>query len=235
MDRAGAVIKNIRVFGDVNINAPNVTLKRVEVVGGVIQNWVGRTCYTGLKVSRTTIRRAPGQATTGDFPALSTGGYVARRVAIIGLPEGFRVGGAEECGPVRIVNSYARVVSPTICDDWHGDALQGYDGAHLDLRNSTLRLVEREDCGGTAPFFYPDSQGNTSVSIDGLLVAGGGYSFRLGMPGTVTGLHIEKGSFSYGPIQVRCGLLSAWSAEIVDVRGGQPHRVGRQRCNTDAS
>ena len=27
------------------------------------------------------------------------------------------------CGHVKIFNSYARVVSPDVCDDWHGDAL----------------------------------------------------------------------------------------------------------------
>jgi hypothetical protein len=235
VNKAGAVIKDVRVFGDVNINARNVTLRRVDVVGGVIQNWVGSTCYTGLTVKRTTIRRAPGQATTGDFPALSTGGYVARRVAILGLPEGFRVGGASGgCGPVKIVNSYAKVTAPTICGDWHGDTLQGYDGADLDLRNSTLRLVEREDCGGTAPFFYADG-GNGTVTINGLLVAGGGFSFRLGMPGTVTGLHIEKGSYSYGPISVVCDILSTWSADLADVRSGQPQPERSQRCNTDES
>ncbi|WP_460713907.1 hypothetical protein [Nocardioides dilutus] len=235
VNKAGAVIEDVRVYGDVNINAHDVTLNRVEVVGGVIQNWAGSTCYSGLNVRRTTIKRAPGEATSGDSPALSTGGYVARRVAIVGLPEGFRVGGSEECGPVKIVNSYARVVSPTICDDWHGDALQGYDGGHLDLRNTTLRLVEREGCGGTAPFFYPDSQGNTSVSIDRLLVVGGGYSFRLGMPGSVSGLHIKRGGYSYGPILVRCDLLSAWDSDIAAVRNGQPVPVRRQRCNTDES
>ena len=229
--RRGAVIEDVRVFGDINVNAYDVTLKRVEVVGGVIQNWVGETCYTGMKVVRSTIRKAPDQQTSGDFPALSTGGYVARRVAIIDLPEGFRVGGASGgCGPVRIVDSYARVVSPTICGDWHGDALQGYDAGHLVLRNSTLRFVEREDCGGTAPFIFG---GSGSVSIDGLLVAGGGYSFRLGVPGDVVGLHIERKSYSYGPISVVCALVGEWHADIAEVRGGQPHPVRRQRCNTN--
>ena len=229
--RRGAVIKDVRVFGDVLVNAYDVTLKRVEVVGGVVQNWAGSTCYTGLEVVRSTIRRAPGQQTIGDFPALSTGGYVARRVAIIDLPEGFRVGGASGgCGPVKIVNSYAKVVAPTICGDWHGDALQGYDADRLVLRNSTLRLVEREDCGGTAPFIFG---GSGSVSIDGLLVAGGGYSFRMGVPGDVVGLHIERKSYSYGPISVVCALVGSWRADIADVRRGQPHPTRRQRCNTD--
>jgi hypothetical protein len=73
------------------------------------------------------------------------------------------------------------------------------------------------------------------VSIDGLLVAGGGYSFRLGMPGSVSGLHIEQDAYGYGPIAVRCDLLSGWSADIADVRSGQPYPASGQRCNTDDS
>jgi hypothetical protein len=233
VSQPGAVVEDLRINGDLVIAARDVTVRRVEVVGGVVENWRGSTCNAGLKVVRTTIRRAPDQVTSGDFPALSSGGYTARRVAIIGLPEGFRVGGKDECGPVKIVNSYAKVVSPDECGDWHGDGLQGYDGGQLTLRSSTLKLVEREGCGGTAPFFYPADQGNTTVSIDGLLVSGGGYSFRLGMPGTVRGLHIQQGEFYYGPIDVRCSVLSSWQADIASVRNGQPAAVKSQRCNSN--
>lgn len=231
---AGAVVKNVRIVdGDLIISAPNVTVKRVEVLGGVIDNFRGGTCQTGLKVNATTIRRGPGQTTTGDDPALGVGGYTARRVAILGLPEGFRVGGKDDCGGVKIVDSFAKVVSPDDCGDWHGDALQGYFGGALTVRNSVLKMVERDGCGGTAPFFYPADQGNTSVSIDGLLVSGGGYSFRLGMPGTVRGLHIEQGEFFYGPIDVQCSVLSSWDADISDLKGGQPVAVKDQRCNSN--
>src|SRR6185436_11887451 len=140
----------------------------------------------------------------------------AKDVKILGHPEGFRVGGKDECGPVKIVNSFAKVVSPDDCGDWHGDALQGYDGAALTVRNSVLKLDERDGCGGTAPFFYPSDQGNTSVSIDGLVVEGGGYPFRLGEPGVVRDLRIVRGSWYYGPINVACSKLSEWDASIVD-------------------
>ncbi len=106
-------------------------------------------------------------------------------------------------------------------------------GGALTVRNSVLKMVERDGCGGTAPFFYPADQGNTSVSIDGLLVSGGGYSFRLGMPGTVRGLHIEQGEFFYGPIDVQCSVLSSWDADISDLKGGQPVAVKDQRCNSN--
>ena len=96
------------------------------------------------------------------------------------------------CGPVKIVNTFVRVVPPDVCNDWHGDGIQGYDGPALTVRNVTLILVETGGCGGTAPFFYPHSQGNTRADIDRLLVVGGGYAFRLGTPGTVSGLKIVR-------------------------------------------
>ena len=43
------------------------------------------------------------------------------------------------------------------------------------MRNSVLVMVTKDGCGGTAPFFYPAGQGNTSVDIDGLVVKGGGF------------------------------------------------------------
>ena len=171
----------MRINGSLIINAPNVTIRRVEVIGGSINNFQGPTCQNGLVIENTTVRRGSGQ-TSGDFPAINAGGYTARGVLIDGLPEGFRVGGVGDCGPVVIENSYARVVAPDVCGDWHGDGLQGYFGPALTIRNTVLEFIERSGCGGTAPFFVPDGQGNTSVDIDGLIVIGGGYSFRLGVP-----------------------------------------------------
>lgn len=235
VDTPGAVVEDLRIVnGDLNIAAPNVTVRRVEIQGGVIDNFAGSQCSPGLRLIAVTVRRAPGQVTEGDFAAVGVGGYTARRVEISGLPEGFRVGGAGNCGPVKIVNSWALVTSPDICVDWHGDGLQGYDGDPLVLRRSVLKMRMTDDCGGTAPFFYPAGQGNTSVDIDGLVVAGGGYPFRLGTPGSVRGLHIVKDSWVFGPIDVNCGALSIWQADISVLKGGQPQSVRPQRCNTDA-
>jgi hypothetical protein len=168
------------------------------------------------------------------FPAIGAGGYTARNVLIDGLPEGFRVEGVGDCGPVVIVDSYSRTVAPDICTDWHGDALQGYTGDRVTIRNTVLELVERPDCGGTAPFFYPD-QGNTYADVDGLIVIGGGYSFRLGTAGTVKNLNVVEDKWFYGPIDVNCSLVSEWDAWIVRLdSAGQPVRVRSQSCDFES-
>ena len=237
---AGAVVQDIRfVNASLIIDAPNVIVRRVEIQGGRIDNSPGSVCRNGLVVENSSILRAPGQITRAtDAPALQHGGYTARGVEVLGLPEAFRVGGATSlgCGPVTLENSFAKVVSPDVCGDWHGDGVQGYDGAAVTIRNVTVDMTELAGCSGTAPFFYPRNQGNTSVYIDRLLLKGGGFVFRNGMPGTVRGLKVVDGSWGYGPIDVRCSVVTAWEAQIVkvDTNYQVTSSVRTQACNTES-
>jgi hypothetical protein len=213
--RPGAVVSDVLLLNaDISVEARNVTLRRVELQGGVINNAPSSTCGTGLVIEQSTIGPAPGQNWSDDTEGvISYGGYTADRVKIWQRSEGFR---ASECGPVTVQNSFALVTPPHPCGDWHGDGLQGYGAGPVKIRNVTLELDD-SSCDGTAPFFVPSGQGNTSVDVDRLLVKGGGYPFRLGVPGTVTGLKVANDSWAFGPVDVRCSALSGWEAEIVEV------------------
>jgi hypothetical protein len=231
----GAVVEDLRIEdGVLYVDAPDVTLRRVEVVGGIIDNEPGSVCRNGLLIEDTTVRRGTRTADS-DLSAVGIGGYTARNVKIDGTSEGFRVGGKSVgCGPVVIEDSWVRASAPDSCGDWHGDGIQGYDGPALTVRNTYLELEERSGCYGTAPFFYPSGQGNTSAVVDGLVVKGGGYPFRLGTAGVVRGVRIVDGSWGYGPISVACSLLTTWSAELVRLdAAGQPVTVRSQSCNTE--
>lgn len=234
VSKAGAVVEDVRIYGDLLINAVGVKVRRVDVVGGQVKNTSGGTCGKGLKLTRVTIRNDPDSPPTGaESPAIGEGGYTARRVEINGMPEGFRVGSVDACGRVVIKNSYARIVPPYHCDDvdWHGDSLQGYGGGNLKIRNTRLVLDNNAQCGGTAPFFYPDGENSGSVDVNGLIVEGGGYPFRLGMPGHIRNLKIVQGSFAFAPVSVICDLVSVWDAQIVTLDDkGQPRTVRNQRC-----
>lgn len=225
------VVQDIRINGgDLNIRASNVTVRRVELVGGRIDN----DCRAGTVIEDATIRR-DSSTSSADEPSIGPGNYTARRVEINGTAEGFRVG----CGgPVTIQDSYGFVRYPDNCNNWHGDTLQGYDGGPLVVRNATLEFEQRTGCGGTAPFFYPrgSNQGNRGpVTVDRLLIRGGGFPFRLGHAGTVRGLRIVNGSWGYGPIDVRCSVLTQWEAQIVTVNSSyQVTPVRAQACNTEA-
>jgi hypothetical protein len=232
---AGAVVQDLRINGDLVIAAPNVTVRRVDVVGGSVENQGngnGNTCANGLSIIDSRISTGTSGPAGDDYPAISGGGYTADNVLITKSVEGFRVGGHDDagCGPVTITDSYAHIVPPASCGDWHGDALQGYDAAGVTVRNSVLWLDEGPNCGGTSPFIYPDEG---SVDVDGLIVKGGGYPFRLYGPGSVRNLNIVQDPGWYGPIDVRCSMVTAWSAKDVNLdANGQPVAVRTQPCNT---
>ena len=151
----------------------NVTVRRVHLQGGWIDAEGGGTVIEDSTID-------PPQQGSGQEGVVSYCGYTARRVKIWNRIEGFRAGGS--CGPVTIEDSFVRIVPPSPCGDWHGDGLQGYGAPAITVRNLTIDFNET-GCGGTAPFFVPDSQGNTSANVNRLLVKGGGYSFRLGRSG----------------------------------------------------
>ena len=235
----GTVVQDVLFTNgaDIFVEAPNVTIRRVELEGGRINNLYGPECANGLLIEDTTIEPRGGQDYGTDTEGvISYGGYTARGVEIWHRSEGFRVGGVGDgCGPVRIEDSFAAVTPPQPCGDWHGDGIQGYDGPALTVRNVTLDL-DITGCGGTAPFFYPAGQGNTSVDIDRLLVTGGGAPFRLGMPGSVSNLKIENNSWVFFPIDVKCSVLSHWDAELVTINSDYQVTsvVGPQPCDTEA-
>ncbi|KAA9106487.1 DUF4082 domain-containing protein [Microbacterium rhizomatis] len=228
---AGAVIEDLRVTnGTIYVDAPNVTLRRIEAVGtDVITDANG--CKNGLVIENSNFV-ANGPTSDKDVSVIGPGGYTIRNVKIDGVPEGLRVGGNSwGCGGVTVENSFIRVTAPDSCTDWHGDGIQGYDGGALTVRNTTIVMVERSNCGGTAPFFYPSGQGNTRVDVDGLLLQGGGYSFRNGMPGTVRNLNIVDRGWGYGPVDVNCAALTQWNANAVTLNAaGQPSVVRSLSC-----
>jgi hypothetical protein len=237
--RRGAVVQDLRIVGaNLVIDAANVRVRRVQILGGRIDNAPRGRCRNGLVIEDVTIGRAPRQRTrSSDPPAIAQGGYTARRLEINGRPEGLRVGGRSRgCAAVTVADSYIRVTAPDLCRGWSGHGIQGYDAPALTVRNVTVELVKRTGCGGTAPYFYPARQGNRTATVDGLLIKGGGFTFRQGTPGSVRGLHIVESSWGYGPIDVRCSALSAWEASIVRIE--PPYRIGTvvrpQPCNTEA-
>ena len=226
MTQAGAVVEDVLLVGaSITVAAPNVTLRRVKLQGGRIEN---STCAAGLTIENATLEPAPGQASSIETEGvISPGGYTARGVKIWNRAEGFRVGAKNQCGPVRIENSFVKIVIPSGRCDLHSDGIQGYQGNALSVANMTIDF--REAACGTAAFFVPKDQGNTSATVDRLLVMGGGYPFRMGVPGTVSGLKIVDGSWQYGPLNVACPLISPWEASVVRIDANyQPTATVRQ-------
>lgn len=216
----GAVVEDLRLTnGVLYVRAKNVTLRRVELSSARIVNDYAGVCYNGLRIEDTSILR--GSKDVG-MPAVESGGYTALRVKIDGPSEGFRAGEkGSGCGPIVIQDSWAQLDPPDGCtgnDYWHGDGLQGYMGPAVTIKNSYINLAQTKNCVGTSALFYPD-QGNTKITVDRLLLAGGGYVFRTGTPGSVSGLKIIDDSWTWGPVDVEdCSKLTWGSGnEIVTV------------------
>lgn len=227
---AGAVVENVRFQNaQILVTAPNVTFRNVEGVNSYVNNFVS-TCQPGMVIEGSEFRRDTRTGSTTEV--VTSGGYTVRNSSFTGYTEGLRVGAKSwGCGSgVTVENTFVSIVPPVPCGDWHGDGIQGYDGGPLRVRNVTI-IMNEDGCGGTAPIFYPSGQGNTSVDIDGLIVSGGGYPFRLGTPGTVRNLNIVDRTWGYGPTDVNCTALTAWDARVVTLdANGQPKPVRALAC-----
>lgn len=120
----GAVIEDFEFINTtVNVRAPNVTIRRCNMVNGAIVNEYGGTIYNHMTVEDTTIRSdPPGKWMATIFnTAILTAGFTCRRVAIIDTNEGIHTGGsllplADPDHPlgrtVRLYNCYTDIVSP---------------------------------------------------------------------------------------------------------------------------
>jgi hypothetical protein len=240
--RPGAVVEDVRLAkgADIVVEAKNVTIRRVDLQGGRITNQSGSDCGTGLVVEDSTFEPQPGQPFDGnDLPVIGEGGYVARRIEVWKRGEGFR---ASDCGPVTVTDSFAYILgdTPDCGRGLHSDGVQGYYAKGMTLRNATI--IFGNPCG-TSPFYIgygPGYPGQPPINtgryvVDRLLVAGGGWVFRQGVPGSVTGLRIVEKSWVYGPVESACSDISPWEAKLVkvDAQYRVTRVVRRQRCDTD--
>ena len=232
---AGQVVQNLRFTNgaSIQVNANNVVIRNVRLEGGTI-NWTGNR---NVLIEDTTVTARAGQTRTADREGvIGYGGGTLRRVQVTGRSEGVRDG---DSAPLTIEDSFIQVNAPptgtAVCNDWHGDALQGYgSGGTLTVRNTYFELNEDQCGGGTAPFFYPGRDNSGPVNADRVVVRGGGFSFRMSTPGSVTNLHIVD-DWGFGPISVKCSVVSPWSAWISTLDANyQPTPVRSQACNTEA-
>ena len=217
--KAGTVIEDYLVTGTIWVKAADVTIRRTRVYGG-IDNYVGDRIGGELTIEDTEVVNPPGQTYSSNQQyAFGVANYTCRRCKVMNRIEGFRIGAnsAGGAGRVTIEDSFARLaVPPGMCKsaDPHGDGIQGYGGPPAIIRHNSID--QRLDDCPTAPIFIPD-QGNAGGTVQDNLLAGGGYALRLtgGSFASVTGNKIVEGSAYYGPIEVDCGKIGAWSGNAV--------------------
>jgi hypothetical protein len=218
----GTVVEDVR-FTDgagINVYADNVTIRRVELLGGEINNVYGDTpvnCGHNMVVENVTFKQQPGQFEPSDFPVIGDGSYTMRAVEIDGRGEGPRL---SDCGPVTIENSFIRIhganEGTAACADVHSDGVQAVAGVGATARNNTI--IFETGCGTSPWFVVRPTENRGTYIVDRLLVSGGGYSFRQELTGSVTGLRVVDGAWGYGPLdEMACGSLSNWEAKLVTI------------------
>jgi hypothetical protein len=238
VSQPGTVVEDTRFTkgAKLTIGARDVVVRNVEFRGG----WIETDGQPGVVIQDTTFDRLDPESNGGEG-VVSYCGYTAVRVAILDRNEGFRESGCDAGTVTTIRDSFVRITPPDGCTDWHGDGIQGYQGTNLHVENVTIDFHETASCGGTSPFFYNGGSGgspNGHAYVNRLLLKGGGYSFRMGTPGSVQGLKIVNSSWRYGPIDITdagCGAISPWDAQIVNVDANWrvTGTVRNLNCTTD--
>lgn len=218
--KAGTTLTDYLVTGSILVKAANVTIRRTRVYGG-IDNFISDHIYGRMTVVDTEVVNPPGQEFSDNQNyAIGVANYTCVRCKIVNRIEGWRIGANSFAGAggVTIQDSFAQLaVPPALCqaaDSPHGDGIQGYGGPMSVIRHNTID--QRLDDCGTSPVFIPD-QDNAGGQIDDNLLAGGGYTLRLGggsFP-SVTGNKIVQGTPVYGPLDVDCSKIGDWSGNAM--------------------
>ena len=206
LSKAGQVLENTRVTGDVIVGAPDVKIRNSEIHGSVKNNDGGtRHAYS---ITDTTV--GPPSGCNSD-PAVGDGDYTATRVHIRNTADGFRI----SWNNVLIEDSFVLLCSNP---GDHSDGIQGYlGGANVTIRHSTIDQRPAVD-NITAPIFISDD--SKGINAVGNLFAGGGYTVRL-HTGTSTfrDNRIVDGAWRYGPVASNCSTVDWANNWLVSVDG----------------
>jgi hypothetical protein len=211
----GQVVDGLRVTGGIDIRADGVVIRNTEVRGPV-RNDVGGARYR-FTIEDSTVAPASGCSSWGNG-AVGVSNYTARRVRVAGFPDGFRVAGSD-----TVIRDSLVTVCSSNPDD-HSDGIQAYGAAgatNIVIDHNTIDQRAVTNGAATAPVFVPNDgerQGNQglSVSVTDNVLAGGGYSLRVygHLPFSapaVTGNKVVDGTWAYGPVDVACDRIGAWS------------------------
>jgi hypothetical protein len=235
----GTVIQDVRmVRGNIWVRAANVTIRRVDMQGGRINNsccinqpydgqYAG-TSAPGMLVEDVTFSNPPGVTHTPDvYYRLGDSNYTARRVKILDQLEGFRTGAKDwpGAGEVVIEDSYVRLDTTTIVNvgcGGHPDGVQGYVGAHATIRHNTIDLYSTGGSCENGAVFIADSSAGADV-INNLLL-GGAFTLRAhDGPFRLIDNVIANNTWQYGPLT--CDGNGAVGYQIVEQFGNRVAEV----------
>lgn len=180
--RNGAVLKNVRVLGQLTIEARNVRIHNVRVETGAsygILVWAPRA-----RITRTTVVGTPGRTLAG-IAAYERGTVRAKRVNVSRVEDGVRL--ADDSS---LVHSYVHHLAGSSSSHYDGVTADGY--RRWVIRHNTI--LNRH--GQTGAVWVADSRyGGSAGLLARNFLAGGGYTVYAGT-GVGNGVRVRRNRFS---------------------------------------
>jgi hypothetical protein len=223
----GAVLDSELVTGTLHVNARNVTIRNSWVYGSIDNQSSAGFDYGGMVVQDSDV--GPPSGDGGDtFPGLLVAGYTMERVHVHNVSEGPRVAAFNNPAvpassqTVVIRDSLIQIVRGT-CS--HNDGIQGFGEPPRTIisHNTIDARPAGTDCTTGALFIGNDNADQVTVTDN--LMAGGGFTMRLGGPGRngpggtydhVTGNRIVEDGWGFGPVHVDdCRTVADWGDNSV--------------------
>jgi len=204
-DQPGAVIENLDVAGEINVVAPDVTLRNIRLHGGsatwllVVRNDTGTTTLDHVSVEA-----EPGAAVEHGIFQVGNGRLAVRDSRILGTQDGCA------CASGSITDSYVRLGRSQ--HGSHNDGIQSGGGSGLLIRHNTILNPNGQT---SAIALFEEFGPQVDVTVERNLLAGGGYTIYAGdgarrpsavrVVGNVFSRRFFRSGGAFGPATAWCG------------------------------
>jgi hypothetical protein len=221
ISQPGAVVEGLDVTGEINVTAPDVTIRNVRVRSGsaawllVTRNDTGTTTLDGVSVEAES-----GAAVGRGVFQIGNGRLVVANSRILGTQDGC------VCSRGAITDSYIRL-GPNQ-HGAHNDGIQSGGGRGLLIRHNTILNPNGQT---SAIALFEEFGPQVDVRVEDNLLAGGGYTIYAGsgkkrpsavrVVGNVFSRRFFRTGGSYGPATAWCGDCpgAAWSRNVWEGTG----------------
>jgi hypothetical protein len=209
------VIDGKKISGNIDIRAAGTVIKNSEIGGFIVND--NTSSFYAFTVRDSTVGPASG-CSTWQNGGIGTKNYTVEGVKLRGFTDGLRIAGSN----VLIKDSFVTLCGNDV--NAHSDGIQAYGAAGANNIVIDHNVIDQRpviDEAQTAPIFIPNdsaNQGNQGLTatVTNNVLAGGGYSLRVfgSLPfsaPSISGNKIVDKTFGYGPVDVECSKVGAWS------------------------
>jgi hypothetical protein len=204
VDRPGAVVEGLDITGEIDVVAPDVTIRNVRLRGGtgnwllVVRNDTGTTTLEGVSVEAD-----PGAAVEHGIYQLGNGRLVIHNSRILGTQDGC------VCSRGSITESYI-YLGPNR-NGSHNDGIQSGGGNGMLIRHNTILNPNGQT---SAIALFEEFGPQRDVTVQDNLLGGGGYTIYAGdgkkrpsgvrVIGNVFSARFFRTGGWYGPVTAWC-------------------------------